>query len=48
MKNIEISQEDYEKLIEDGLLLSALLQSSVEGWEGYEKALRLLQLWKDE
>lgn len=45
---IEISQEDYEKLIEDSLMLNALIEAGVNNWEGYELAQEIYNAWMDE
>ena len=48
MQNIEISQEEYDKFIEDSLMLNALREAGVDRWEGYELAQEIYQAWMDE
>lgn len=38
MAMIEVSQEEYDQLIEDRKLLQALQAAGVENWEGYDFA----------
>jgi hypothetical protein len=48
MLNIEISQENYDQLIEDSLMLAALMEAGVNNWEGYELAKEIYRAWMDE
>lgn len=45
---IEISLEDYEKLVEDSLMLNALLAAGIEDLPVYEVAKDVLKQRKDE
>lgn len=45
---IEISQEDYEKLIEDSLMFNALLEAGVDDWYGYDRAKEIYNEWVNE
>lgn len=40
---ITISQEEYDKLLEDSEFLNALLMAGVDNWEGYSIALEMLE-----
>ena len=38
---VEITQEEYDALLEDQKMLEALYEAGVEEWEGYDEALEL-------
>ena len=44
----EISQEEYDKFIEDSLMLNALIEAGVDSWEGYQIAMDIYNAWLDE
>jgi len=40
---VRIPEEDYEELLRESELLTALIQVGVEDWEGYPTALELIE-----
>jgi hypothetical protein len=45
MRNITISQEEYDELIRDRKWVEALEQAGIDNWEGYAYAL---EIYRDE
>jgi hypothetical protein len=43
METVTISKTEYDKLIEDQLILQALYAGGVDNWEWYDESLRDLQ-----
>lgn len=41
--NISISKAEYEALLDDQRLLTALEQAGVDNWEGYSHAMEILE-----
>jgi len=39
--SINISKEEYERLIDDSNLLTALQNAGVDNWDGYYEALKI-------
>lgn len=46
-EKVEILKEEYEQLIEDSLLLTALRDLGVDNWSGYAEALELFKEYKE-
>lgn len=40
---ITISNDEYEKLLEDSKFLTALMAAGVDNWDGYEYAIDMVQ-----
>jgi len=47
-RTVTIPEEDYEELLRESSLLTALIQAGVEDWEGYEVAQEILDNNEDE
>jgi len=43
MKTVIITQEEYDKLVDDSKFLEALMAAGVDNWDGYDYAIELLQ-----
>jgi len=40
---MEISEEEYEQLVEDQKFLQALFAAGVDNWQGYEIAQQMME-----
>ncbi len=40
-KNVSITENEYNSLVEDSVFLYALEQAGVDNWEGYQEAARI-------
>ena len=40
---VEISQEEYDQLIDDSLLLNCLRNAGVDNWDGWDFAIEAYQ-----
>ena len=45
---VTIPEEDYEELLRESALLTALIKAGVEDWEGYEVAQEYLEYDDDD
>lgn len=45
---VTIPEEDYEELLRESALLTALIKAGVEDWEGYEVAQEYLEYEDDD
>ena len=45
---VEITQKEYDELLEQGQWLSALEAAGVDNWQGYDCAVELLEEWQNE
>jgi len=46
--DVTIPEEDYEELLRESALLTALIKAGVEEWEGYEIAREYLEEDQDD
>jgi hypothetical protein len=45
---VTISEQEYKKLIDRDLWLSALESAGVDNWEGFEEAMNIRDQWDKE
>jgi len=46
-KKVTITQEEYDRLLEDSNFLSALRAAGVDNWSGYGEAFDILEEWEE-